>query len=178
MIKGLRLPMTNKERASKRALRRNASDRAGNTTPTKSATGRNPRNGSTRNKYSLLEQQDREERRNLEIHKDMFQGTDGPRSLGMSAATLEAQNRARSGSAGKIERAKLRMTRVDGFNSTVGSNLPKRGTVSNGISVACLPCPWPFPRLRKLLHRQVGFLRMQHGRRHNSSLYRASIIAV
>lgn len=129
---------TSKERGAKRPLRRNGSARSGQ--PPHSANAGPPNNqhpqagrlSKRNNKYFLLEERAREERRLQKIAEEAQEAQSG-RGGGpgwMLAATGTGGNRVDVISPPLTKRgeSKMKMTRVDGFNSTAGPS-PKKSNV-------------------------------------------------
>lgn len=133
--------MPETDRAPKRALRRAGSSRNNSLTRgiLPQALALTPRalqsRGSTRNKYVLREEKEREEGR-LDGTGDNVQSGEGePRSPLESAAAGAAGDKGRGISQDKggddpNGRLRLRMTRVDGVSSTVGPTSSQRSRVS------------------------------------------------
>lgn len=131
---------TSKERGAKRPLRRNGSARSGHHPPHAASAGaalsQHPQAGqlSKRNhKYFLLEERAREERRLRRIAEEAQEARSG-RGGGpgwMLAATGTGGNAvvdAVTPSSTKRGESRMRMTRVDGFNSTAGPS-PQKSNV-------------------------------------------------
>lgn len=126
-----RMP-TSKERGPKRPLRRNGSSRAGvqQHLATAGAAQKNQppasRPSTRNNKYVLLEERDRDERR-VQIIEDRIRNEGrGPKWI-IAAADSGGSGGASPPNPMKRGESKLRMTRVDGFNSTQG--MSPRGKV-------------------------------------------------
>lgn len=137
ILKLSRMP-TSKERGAKRPLRRNGSARSGQSPPQATAgavRNQHPQANrpSKRNtKYLLLEERTREERRLQRIAGEAQEARSG-RGGGpgwMLAATDTGGNWVEAISPPSIKRreSRLRMTRVDGFNSTAGPS-PRKSNV-------------------------------------------------
>ncbi|CAN0019132.1 unnamed protein product [Ectocarpus sp. 4 AP-2014] len=126
----------------KRALRRNAPDRSQQGA---SVHGRHPSDdrATRNNKYVLLEERDREERRQQRIEDWELSGQrGGPRPQWMPAASAGPAASGGWVSPGGSKRggagSRLRMTRVDGFNSTVGFS-PRNSKDRPFAERACIP---------------------------------------
>jgi len=122
----------NKERGPKRPLRRKGSSRAGQQqlSATAGAAQKSQPQGSRpltrKNKYVLLEERDRDERRVQKIEDRIRNEGRGPKWI-IAAADSGGGGGASPPHAMKRGESKLRMTRVDGFNSTQG--MSPRGKV-------------------------------------------------
>lgn len=110
-------------RMPKRALRRNAPDRTQQGTSLHSRRSSDDR-ATRNNKYVLLEERDREERRLQRIkNREQSRQRGGPRPQWMRAASAgpsASGGWVSPGGSKKGAGSRLRMTRVDGFSSTVG----------------------------------------------------------
>lgn len=124
--------MQGKDRAPKRALRHNEFERSSTLLSLPLGLPGLQSKVSTRNKYVLLEERDREQRRWQEIEDEGNVLGGGPRPQWMPAAN--AAGRPGTASFSKLDsndQTRLRMARVDGFNSTVGPAAPGRSRVSD-----------------------------------------------
>lgn len=122
---------SSKEGGPKRSLRRNGSSRIGQQQhlATGAAQKDQPpasRPSTRKNKYVLLEERDRDERRVQKIEDRIRNEGRGPKWI-IAAADAGGSGGASPPNAMKRGESKLRMTRVDGFNSTQG--ISPRGKV-------------------------------------------------
>lgn len=136
---------TSKERGAKRPLRRNGSTRSGHQAPHPATAGaahnQHPQAGrppTRNNKYFLLEERAREERRLRRIALEEAQEARSGRGGGpgwMLAATGAGGNRVDGNSPPSTKRgeSRMRMTRVDGFNSTAGPS-PQKSNVCTSMT--------------------------------------------
>lgn len=124
--------MFSKGRAPKRAVRRNGSERIHHFTTTLRLAHMLPGHQtkvSTRNKYLLWEERERGERRGDMAEEEMQ--CEGKEQSTPAASVATRRSSSTLDKSSSHDRMRLRMTRVDGVNSTAGpTSSPKRGKVS------------------------------------------------
>ncbi|CAM9696759.1 unnamed protein product, partial [Scytosiphon promiscuus] len=132
-------------KALKRAIRRNGPDRGSQQhSAGVIACSQRPSSGqllTRRNKYVLLEEREREQRRQKRMEAETQSGRgSGPGPQWMPAAAAGPAGTAGRGSPGSTKKAesRLRMTRVDGFNSIAGTS-PRNSKDLPLAERACIP---------------------------------------
>lgn len=131
--------MLSKDRTWKRASRRTRYDNRPATSSTIYPSSA-PQKVSTRNKYLLLQEKDKKER-DWELRRERVRDEEmklerrEPRPSWMPAAAADGARKHTLENINSTDRLRLRMTRVDGFNSAEGLTLPQRKMVSPPLRI-------------------------------------------